>query len=64
MFGENKTDKIDTIRRMLLKTVGKNPDLFCYYASLLEARELLNSSTKNNSCLNPVDKPSKLITEI
>ena len=36
--------KANVIREMLLKTVGKDPDLFCYWTSIQEAKELLNQS--------------------
>lgn len=39
--------KGDLIRELLLKTVSKNPDLFCYYVSLLEAKEHLRSISLN-----------------
>lgn len=39
-------DKSNQIREMLLKTVGKSPDLFCYYVAIQEAKELLG---KNNT---------------
>lgn len=38
---DDKKNKSDHIREMLLKTVSKNPDLFCYYVSIQEAKELL-----------------------
>ena len=41
----NKKNKSDHIREMLLKTVNKNPDLFCYYTSIQEAKELLGQSS-------------------
>ena len=50
-FSGNK--KIDFIRDMLLKTVGRNPDLFSYYVSIQEAKELLGKKEigcKNNAC--------------
>lgn len=40
-------NKTDFIRGMLLKTVGRNPDMFCYYVSILEAKELLNKEDIN-----------------
>lgn len=42
---ENK-NKETLIRKMLLKYVGKDPDKFTYYASLLHAKGLLNSTSE------------------
>ena len=41
--GKRKTDQI---RKLLLDTVGKNPDLFCYYVSIQEAKQLLGQSSE------------------
>lgn len=38
--------KTDLIRKLLLETVGKNPDLFCYYVSIQEARQLLGQGSE------------------
>ena len=50
--------KTDVIREMLLRTVARKPDLFCYYVSLLEARELLDYAEidiiPGNNKLQPV----------
>ena len=40
--------KGDLIRDLLLKTVSTNPDLFCYYVSLLEAKEHLRTVSLNS----------------
>ena len=55
--------KEDTIRDLLLKVVGKNPDLFCYYVSLQEAKDLLGKKYLDE--LNPknVEKPYKKIVD-
>lgn len=50
-----KRNKTDHIREMLLKTIGKKPDLFCYYTSLLEARKLLLNSTPDTPPDTPPD---------
>ena len=41
MTGKTKTDKTEIVREMLLKALKKNPDLFSYYVSIMEAKELL-----------------------
>ena len=58
--------KTDQIREMLLNTVGKNPDLFCYYVSIQEAKELLNKEHLNihdnhNEC--KTNLPLRKLTE-
>ncbi len=56
--------KEDLIRDLLLKTVGRNPDLFSYYISLQEAKELLgknNSENKNNEQIK--EKPKRIIID-
>ena len=40
--------KGDLIRELLLKTVSINPDLFCYYVSLFEAKEYLRTISLNS----------------
>ena len=40
-----KNTKTDYIRKLLLKTVGKNQDLFCYYVAIQEAKRLLGQSS-------------------
>ena len=61
MVGQKKQKKTDFIRDMLLKTVSKNPDLFCYYVSIQEARGLLfnesnHCSVKDEKEIRPVRK--------
>ncbi len=55
--------KTDLIRNMLLKTVGKNPDLFCYYVAIQEAKELLGKSVSEE--INKMDftEPYKKLTD-
>ncbi len=62
-FSNNK--KTDKIREMLLKTVGKNPELFSYYVSIQEAKELLGSNNPNNDSVveNSNCKPLRTLTE-
>lgn len=45
-------NKSDFIRHMLLQTVGKNPDLFCYWASIMEARALITKDSSNPQTFN------------
>ena len=52
------------IRDMLLKAVGRNPDLFLYYVNLQEAKELLGKNSlqdKNNKEI--IEKPKRIITD-
>ena len=56
--------KEDFIRELLLKTVGKNPDLFSYYVNLQEAKELLGKNIpeiKNNNKI--IEKPKRKIVD-
>ena len=56
--------KEDLIRDMLLKTVGRNPDLFSYYVNLQEAKELLGKNylqDKNNDEI--IEKPKRIIVD-
>ncbi len=55
---ENKS-KTDCIRELLLKTVGRNPDLFSYIVAVQEARKLLGKTTEDinfSDELKPVRK--------
>ena len=56
--------KEDVIRDLLLKTVGSSPDLFSYYVSVQEAKELLGKNklaNKNNKEIK--EKPKRIITD-
>ncbi len=56
--------KEDFIRELLLKTVGKSPDLFSYYVNLQEAKELLGKNTPESlSIKTNFIKPSRVITD-
>ena len=56
--------KEDFIRELLLKTVGENPDLFSYYVSLIEAKELLGKPiSENKSNTAAVEKPKRKIVD-
>ena len=55
--------KTDLIRDLLLKTVGKNPELFSYYVSIQEAKELLNSKLPCTKIDNEIIKPLKVLAE-
>ena len=55
--------KEDLIRDLLLKAVGKNPDLFCYYVSLQEAKELLGKKILSNQHKKISEKPKRIIAE-
>lgn len=59
-----KENKLDSIREMLLKAVGKNPDLFSYYFSIQEAKELLGVSSWNTSLKSDDLKPLKRVTDV
>ena len=59
-----KFKKEDVIRDLLLKTVGRNPDLFTYYVSLQEAKELLGKhSSENINNTEALEKPKRIIAE-
>ncbi len=59
-----KFRKEDIIRDLLLKTVGKNPDLFTYYVNLMEAKELLGKNTSENiNNKEKLEKPKKIIID-
>lgn len=58
-----QSNKTDIIRKLLLKTVGKDPDLFCYYVSIQEAKELLGQINSNQIEDNYKNKPLRLIAE-
>lgn len=59
-----KKDKLEVIRKMLLKAVEKDPDLFSYYASIQEAKEMLGITWWQTSFKFNDLKPSKKITDI
>ena len=61
MRKQNK--KEDIIRGLLLEAVGKNPDLFCYYASLQEAKELIGKKVPEEETLKKIEKPKRIIVE-
>lgn len=58
--GKNKTD---SIRKLLLETLAKSPDLFCYFAAIQEAKELLNKQEENTQADIPPTKPARVITD-
>ena len=60
-FNTNK--KTDFIREMLLKTVGRNPDLFSYYVSIQEAKELLGQSVNIEIKKDKISQPIKKLAE-
>ena len=60
---KNSNKKEDIIRDLLLKAVGKNPDLFSYYVSLQEAKELLGEKVLDNQFKKLTDKPKRIIAE-
>ena len=64
-MASKKFKKEKIIRDLLLKTVGKNPDLFTYYISLQEAKELLGKSISENKSnkKETVEKPKRIITD-
>lgn len=52
-----KNKKEELIRDMLLKTVGMYPELFTYYASILESKEWINKNSfvvKKDENDNPI----------
>ena len=54
-------DKSEVIRKLLLKSMGKNPDLFSYYVAIQEAKELLGDH-KYDQLKNPKsDKPIRIL---
>ena len=55
--------KTDLIRKLLLETVGKNPDLFCYYVSIQEARQLLGQSGETVIDGNDISEPPRKLTD-
>lgn len=55
--------KTDLIRKLLLETVGKNPDLFCYYVSIQEARQLLGQGGEIIIDKEKPSKPNKKLTD-
>jgi hypothetical protein len=57
-----KFKKEDFIRELLMKTVGKSPDLFSYYVNLQEAKELLGKNTSENS-KEIIEKPKRIIID-
>ena len=62
-MGSHRDNKTHLIRQMLLKTAQKSPDLFCYYAAILEAKELLGQPELNHIDEVKISKPDKLIAE-
>ncbi len=57
-----KFKKEDFIRELLMKTVGKSPDLFSYYVNLQEAKELLGKNTSENN-KEIIEKPKRIIID-
>lgn len=57
-------NKTDYIRQMLLRTVGKSPDLFCYFAAIQEAKELLGQSNPHEVDYASQAKPIRILAEI
>lgn len=55
--------KTDIIREMLLRTVARKPDLFCYYVSLLEARKLLEYAEIDVVPQNNKLQPARIISQ-
>lgn len=62
-MGSSQNKKSDIIRELLLKTLGKNPDLFSYYVSIMEAKELLGKFNLTDNLETNKDKPFKLLGE-
>ena len=63
-MASKKVKKEDIIRDLLLKTVGRNPDLFSYYVSLQEAKELLGKNISENiSNKESLVKPKRIIVD-
>jgi len=58
-----KDKKADVIRDLLLKTLGKNPDLFSYYVSIMEAKELLGKPGLNDKIETNKNKKFKILGE-
>lgn len=63
MTTEKPKKKEDIIRELLLKTVGKNPDLFSYYVSLQEAKELLGKNDSTDTSNQNFEKPTRIIAD-
>lgn len=59
----DRGNKAQEIRELLLKTIGKSPELFCYYASIQQARELLGKAHENLSEDIQDLKPIRKVTE-
>lgn len=59
-MGPSDKHKIESIRELLLKTVGKNPDLFSYYVAIQEAKELLGKPKPECDVLNKPKDIKKL----
>ena len=56
--------KEEIIRDLLLKTVGKNPDLFSYYVNVIEAKELLGKNISENiNSKETIEKPKRIIVD-
>ncbi len=63
-MASKKIKKEDVIRDLLLKAVGKNPDLFSYYINLMEAKELLRKNIlENNNSNEVIEKPKRIIID-
>ncbi len=45
-----KNDKTEIIREMLVVALKKSPELFCYYVSIMEAKELLGKKDFELTC--------------
>ena len=55
--------KSDLIREMLLKTIGRNPDLFSYFVAIQEARELLGQQNSYAINKNNNARPLKFLAD-
>lgn len=55
--------KTNLIREMLLKTVEKDPDLFCYYVSIMEAKELLGKKLAKKIVEDKLNREVKFLAE-
>ena len=63
-MASKKFKKEDIIRDLLLKTVGRNPDLFSYYVNLQEAKELLGKNISENKVYkDTLTKPKRKIID-
>ena len=63
-MAQKKFKKEDFIRELLMKTVGKSPDLFSYYVNLREAKELLGKDiSENMNSKEALQKPKRIIID-